>query len=152
MTVGDTVTIRDYSWVTSVVSGELRRGAPNRHDGVRQYTVVEVDCSFPLVDYIQPDRHRNNTVIQDEGGKVVFIHSKFLDFVDPPHVWKHGDVFVSKFPSGYNATMILLNFTSGDKVFNLNGSFIDGPATNIDEHLECATFLFNIKDKLNFRG
>ena len=149
MKVGDRVTIRDYSYVRSVVDGKLTHSSPNYHDdGEREYTVVETGCSFPLVNQdcipTQEARFRNDTVIQDENGKVVFIHSGFLDeyYPEPKHVWKNGDVFkIQDYPMIY-----LCEGMSLPRAHHLTPSHM--ATCSIESYLKDATFLFNIAEKL----
>ena len=79
MKKGDRVVISDGSWTMSIIGGKVVHEFLN-HGGVqgKHYVVVETDCSFPLQDFHQPEQWRNDTVIQDDGGKVVFIHGGFL--------------------------------------------------------------------------
>lgn len=142
MKSGDTVTIKDYSYVRSVSHGKLTLKRPNCVDDAdRQYTVVETGCSFPLFS-LQPTNYRNDTVIQTDDGRVVFIHSRFLKLVNPPHVWKHGDVF----KNGGGFMMYVHPNHSNAQMFWLRRSW--RTTCSIAEYRKNATFLFNIKDKL----
>jgi len=66
----------------------------------------------------------------------------------PKHVWEHGDVFIpAKNP---NSPMIYMHYVieREDQVFSLN-SVIGGPAIGtVDEYINGAKFLFNIREKL----
>lgn len=76
---GDRVVITDGSYTRSIINGKLVREFLNHGNAKgKPYTVVEVGCSFPLYDELQPDKYRNDTVVQDDNGKVVFIHHQFL--------------------------------------------------------------------------
>ena len=77
--VGDRVIITDGSWTRSVIGGKLVRELLNTGAAKgKQYTIVEMQCRFPLYEYDQEDKYRNDTVIQDDNGKVVFIYHRFL--------------------------------------------------------------------------
>lgn len=152
MKKGDRVTIKDYSWVQSISHGKLTHDRPNTFDdrGV-EYTVVETDCSFPLkpaCDIPQPRQSINNTVIESDDGTVVFINAMFLKLVDPPHVWKHGDIFENCVD--YTKWIYLEPNSKGPIVVELMSAGGGGtPSTQLNG----ATFLFNvktvIKDKLH---
>lgn len=147
MKSGDKVTIKDGSYTRSIVDGTLVHEFLNRGEAKgRQYTIVEVGCAFPLVDQgelgAQRREHRNDTVIQDEYGKVVLIHSGFLKPVDPPHVWKHGDVF-----NFNHCKMIYMADPSqpGYVFYLVDGYVVSG---KMQTYLDNGTFLFNIKSRL----
>lgn len=152
MKAGDKVTIRDYSYVRSVVNGELINAPNVFYDHGEEYTVVEIGCTFPLEQRYCPQRMQvhNDTVIQDTSGRVVFIHSRFLKLVDPPkpkHEWVHGDVFELELDCDHG-TMIYLE-RAGDIIGKVR--YVDRICTTHSElnyYLDSATFLFNIKDKL----
>jgi hypothetical protein len=145
MKVGDTVVITDGSWTRSIIGGKLVSESLN--SGVakgRHYTVIKTDCGFPLEDqgtvWEQPPYRRNDTVIQDENGKVVLVHSGFLRVVKSSHVWKHGDVFKNNV-----GTWVYLKEVNGDPYIV---HLINRGGGTICLQLKSATFLFNIKDKL----
>ncbi len=149
MKVGDKVTIRDYSYVRSVVNGKLAHKHPNcQEDNRREYTVAEIGCAFPLEQghYPQCERSRNDTVIQDANGRVVFIHSGFLKLVPPlkpKHVWKHGDVLNVE-----GKTMIYIkSHQERGGLFELYPLNWDH-SSRLNNLLYHAAFLFNIKSKL----
>lgn len=156
MKSGDRVTITDDSWTRSIIDGKLVAEflACDEAKG-RRYTVIEVGCSFPLVDQKdgwggQRADYRNDTVIQDDDDKVVLIHSGFLKLVDPPHVWEHGDVF----ERGSGVVLIYIELYGGPHVYDLRAadhwdkSFHPYDAGDLLTCLADATFLFNIKSKL----
>ena len=87
MKVGDIVTITDGSYTRSIVAGKSIHESLNYgSEKGKHYTVVAIGCIFPLiVEYhcSQPKKYRNDTVIQAvKSGKVVFIHSGFLQLVN----------------------------------------------------------------------
>jgi len=88
---GDTVTIRDASYMRGIRDGKLV--AP-RHLDLSiimrlQYTVVETGCAFPFVDDIQTKEYQNDTILVgiegDMTGKVLFICSQLLVIKDRTH-------------------------------------------------------------------
>ncbi len=144
MKAGDIVTITDGSYTQSVVNGKLVEESLNC-DVVkgRHYTVIETGCSFPLNDYWQPEGYRNDTVIQDESGKVVFIHNRFLRVVEPAHVWEHGDVF----KNNAGLWVYLVDIVDGPYVVNIDNQ--GGGTLEIQLGKQAnMKFLFNIKDRL----
>ena len=65
----------------------------------------------------------------------------------PEHVWENGDVFASSVSCGH---MIYHRYRCSDKkdqVISLSIN-VGGPATNMDECMKSAKFLFNIKEKI----
>jgi hypothetical protein len=147
MKVGDIVVITDGSYTRSIIDGELIHEWLNSGEAKgRRYTVIETGCSFPLVDQgrpsAQPSYRRNDTVIQDENGKVVLIHSRFLRVVESKHIWKHGDVFKNE---GVDEPQIYLEPSSGPMTCLLKSP---NRAGTPGIQLKGAAFLFNIKDKL----
>ena len=147
MRVGDKVIVRDGSWTRSIINGKLVHESLLGTFRKRHYTVVETGCVFPLVNQaemweFQPKSCRNDTVIQDDTGKVVLICSKFLDLVDPPHEWKHGDVF-----RNVAGIQIYLEPHPGPIVVNVEHTCSSGtPEVQLPGH--DTVFLFNIKEKL----
>lgn len=142
MKAGDKVTVTDGSWSKEVVDGELvdECGVSLKK---RRWTVVETECSFPLDDRDHPPEYRNDTVIQADDGRVVFIHSRFLEPAEPPHVWKRGDVFKS-----VGNIMVYWEQAQKPRVSYVDYGYTVGDLVEAEVYLAKATFLFNIKDKL----
>ena len=85
---GDTVVITDGSYAKSVIDGKLVHEYLNYGaEKGKKYVVIETGCAFPLENHsgghtLQPEHYRNDVVIQGEGGKIVFIHHRFLHLVE----------------------------------------------------------------------
>ena len=72
-----------------------------------------------------------------------------LDKFQPKHVWVHGDVF----RKNTTGTPMIYVYTSvdGPMLYSLrpiNDQYPTAAAFDVNSHLDTATFLFNIKDKL----
>lgn len=68
----------------------------------------------------------------------------------PEHVWENGDVFLSGTHIHITTPMIYIHTACSNKkdlIYSLDKS-IGGPATNKDECMNGATFLFNIREKI----
>ena len=94
MKQGDIVQITDGSYTRSIVGGKLIKEFLNyRHNNDdygpvkgRKYVVVKMDFRFPILNSCQPEKYRNDTIIQDTlSGKVVFIYHGFLKVTYPKH-------------------------------------------------------------------
>ena len=83
MKKGDIVMVNDYSWAKEVVNGKLK-DVRIRDCADKKYTIIEIDCKFPLHDG-QRERYRSDTIIQAISGEVIFIHGTFLCSVPPTH-------------------------------------------------------------------
>lgn len=146
MKIGDKVTISDYSWVRSISHGKFTYKRPNCYDDAdRQYTVVETGCSYFLFKKgcsDSPREYRSDTVIQADDGRLVFIHSRFLDPIEPPYVWKHGDVFTHI----GGGTWLYAIPGVGEMPVVICLTRPGGGTLKIQ--LKDGIFLFNIKDKL----
>jgi hypothetical protein len=143
MKVGDRVTIKDHSWSRTFtrMEGLIHKSLSGGKRDTR-YTVVEMGCTFPLGS-VQPAKYRNDTVIQADDGMVVLIHSGFLELVDPPRIWEHGDVF-----KNHVGVWIYLKPCGTPRTFSLDrpdGDTIVGSTPGVQ--LEGATLLFNITDR-----
>ena len=72
------------------------------------------------------------------------IEAELRKAFEPPHVWKHGDVFENR--GGVIMIYVDPIFGGGSQIFYL------GEDTNatcpVEAYLEDATFLYNIKEKL----
>jgi hypothetical protein len=68
-----------------------------------------------------------------------------LDKYQPPHVWKHGDVFKNRV--GVCMILVQNHDSTEERVFCL-APYCDLDHPDVDHWLRNATFLFNINDKL----
>jgi len=80
LSVGDRVVVADGSYAKSVIGGKLIHEFLSFGDAKgRPYTVIAKGCtSLSELESHQPDEYFNDTIIQDDNGKVVFIHHRFL--------------------------------------------------------------------------
>ena len=79
MRKGDRVIVRNDSYSTVVVDGELKCGHESPHTTrYKQCIIVELGCRFPRTSPWKGDNH-NDTVVQIiKTGEVVFIEERFL--------------------------------------------------------------------------